>query len=293
VIACGEAGIDDVDYKLRQDHNTNPDQQANTFGGIGNGSAISGTLQFEDDPECDDEFVFPTSGVVSKACRERSDDPLCNDPTAFFHRNACNSPRVVEFSGGTVGAGSALGDFNTAIGLLQDAGACDPMNCDFRDYGPDCMPCTEDDLDFGTEENLPATTGTAVGAVFDAGNLGGKVIDIGAENTCSGPQDCEIYETCGQSCEVSGLPCSSNDDCDPGDSCRTERRCQVNCGVTSRCITGSTGRPFDCERLLSPDVGNDPTGGLGGGRLAVTFPDIDARQIGDNVTSSVLAFPEE
>jgi cysteine-rich repeat protein len=304
VIACGDAGLEDVDYKLRQDHNTNPDMKAATFRGIGNGSAIPGTLQLPDDPECDDEFVFPRSGVVSKACRERTGDPLCDDPTAFFHRGACNSPRVIEFSGGPVPRGSALVSNNTAIGLLQDGGFCFPMGelvdgqCmrpddptkPLRDYGPDCIPCTEDDLDFGTEENLPTTTGTAVGAVYDAANQAGVAIDVGSREPCSVPEDCEIYEACSRSCDVSGFLCGSDEECGEGETCRPFQ-CQVSCPA-QRCFTGSTGSLFDCDRLLSPDVENDPTGGLGGGRLAVTFPDIDARQIGDNVTSSVLAFPE-
>jgi hypothetical protein len=52
-ISCGEQGLVDVDYRILQDHNTNP-------GDARNGTTIGmGLPQLLDDPDCDAEFVFP------------------------------------------------------------------------------------------------------------------------------------------------------------------------------------------------------------------------------------------
>jgi hypothetical protein len=291
-IGCGEQGLTDVDYRIFQDHNTNPSDPRN-------GTTIGmGLPQLEDDPECDDEFVFP-SGVVSKACRENR-DPLCTDASATFHTDICNSPRRIEFSGGQAPRGSALIDNSTAIGLLNDNGKCKPgriengkcidaddPRIELKDYGPDCLPCTQDDRDMGTQENLPTTTGRATGTVYDAGfvinaEYGFPVpITDGAGNACNSDDECAAFERCRRTCDLSGFSCSSDADC-PGDTCRP-RQCEVfGCGG-ARCLIAEEGTEFSCELLQS-----NPTGGLSGGALAVTFPDIDARQIGDNVTASVL-----
>lgn len=49
------------------------------------------------------------------------------------------------------------------------------------------------------------------------------------------------------------------------------------------CQTFGEGSTFDCDELA-----NDPTGGLSGGSISVSFPSIDAAQIGDNVTTTVF-----
>src|SRR5262249_16637722 len=72
--------------------------------------------------------------------------------------------------------GSAYIINSTAIGLLSDAGACatnKPMRngkCLYEDYGPDCLPCTDDDLEKGNTEVNPTTSGSAEAALFDANN---------------------------------------------------------------------------------------------------------------------------
>jgi hypothetical protein len=288
-IGCGAQGLMNVDYKIVQDHNTNPGDPNNgdTFG--------LGLPQIANDLECDAASTFP-SGVVSHACREHSGDPLCNNGVWNVHPGICQSPRLIEFFGGQASRGSAIIDNSTAIGLLNDNGACRtdrPMKngqCLFRDYGPDCLPCTSDDLDQGTQENLPTTTGTAKAAVYDSGNLiplGGTFpvpIDEGAENQCTGNGDCEPHEQCRRSCEGTGIPCARDADCGLDDACRPNPRCEVQCGGVVRCQIAQAGTPFDCAGLLA-----NPTGGLSGAALAVTFPDIDAARVGDNVTASILA----
>jgi len=49
--------------------------------------------------------------------------------------------------------------------------------CVFADYGPDCLPCTDDDLVKGTTEINPTTTGSAEAALFDANPPNGAIID--------------------------------------------------------------------------------------------------------------------
>jgi hypothetical protein len=287
-VGCGQAGLTDIDYKIVQDHNTNP---GDTNNGTTSGAAVP---QLPNDPECDDEFTFP-SGVVSSACKELTGDPLCNDGTSFFHPGICNSPRMIEFTGGQKPRGAGLIDNSTAIGLLADNGACrldKPMvngQCQFRDYGPDCLPCTPDDVDMGIQQNLPTTTGSAKAAVYDGGNVkpAGSAfpipIDEGSENACTSDGQCAPHEKCRRSCSLSGFPCTADNQCPGGEVCQ-QPQCQVQCGGIVRCLIEQQGTPFDCDALLA-----NPTGGLSGAALAVTFPQIDAKRIGDNVTASILS----
>lgn len=302
VIACGEDGIDDISYKLVQDHVTNPGSAMN-----GNTPPMIGE-QLADDPQCDAAFIFPGSGVVSDACLEGTDE-LCMDPDERGqHPGLCNSPRNITFFGpdgpGTTGnfpRGNALINNSTAIGLLNDGGLCrtnlepgDP-GC-FTDYGPDCKPCTDDDADLGDPENLPTTTGLAWAAVFDATTEKGRTIDVVEPRvTCATTADCESGQRCLRQCALSGTACSSDQDCAAaGDSCPAEANCSWNgCGTgnfLSRCIVRREGRPFDCDALAADDTPDDHSDGdgLSGGALAVSFPSIDALRIGDNVTASVL-----
>jgi hypothetical protein len=165
------------------------------------------------------------------------------DLLSFIHIGICNGPRTLALSGGAVPKGSALILNSTSISLLQDAGACSKAGprpngtCGFPDYGPDCLPCTDDDAIIQEPNTLPTTTGTSEAAVYDA-NDSDAIID----------KD--------QSCFNA-----------PGEFCKT----QFN------------GSPFDCAAIEA-----NPTGGLSGGSLSVSFPAIDSNQIGDNVTSTVF-----
>jgi hypothetical protein len=68
---------------------------------------------------------------------------------------------------------------NTSIALLMDAGACgvgippgsDP--CPHPDYGPDCVPCTDDDEAEATANNNVTTSGTSTAVIYDATNMAG------------------------------------------------------------------------------------------------------------------------
>jgi hypothetical protein len=297
IIACGEQGIDDIDYKLVQDHVTTPGHPNN-----GNSPPRLGA-QLPDDPECDDAFTFPGSDVVSESCREGVGE-LCDDPDErgqHSSQDVCNSPRVIEFFGGNFPSGHALINNSTAIGLLSDGGLCrtdlspgHPL-CP-ADYGPDCQPCTGDDADLGDPENLPTTTGFASGAVYDAGFQNGRTLDVADPPVrCATTQDCELGQRCLRQCAQSGHACASGTECATGDTC-LEPMCSWNgCGTgtfVDRCINGKMGRPFVCAALAADDTPNDHSDGdgLSGAALAVAFPSIDALRIGDNVTSSLLDF---
>ena len=105
------------------------------------------------------------------------------------HIGVCQGPRIITASGGMAPKGSAYIINSTAIGLLSDAGACatnKPMRngkCLYADYGPDCLPCTDDDLEKGNTETNPTTSGTAEAALFDANN-GNAIID--KDQSCFG-----------------------------------------------------------------------------------------------------------
>ncbi|MEO8604397.1 MAG: hypothetical protein ABI629_17625 [bacterium] len=235
-IGCGDQGLSDISYRLIQDHNTSP-------GSLGNSNP--GT---PDDPQCDDVTELP-GGQSSEACAECNNPANCTQKSpcnlpSFTHTGVCNGPRALTFYGGMAPKGSALILNNTSISLLQDAGACStrgPVNnrCAYADYGPDCLPCTDDDAVIQEPNALPTTTGTSEAAVFDANNSN-AVIDKDRDEDCLNP---------------------------PGVFCKTQ----------------FSGSPFDCTAIEE-----DPTGGLSGGSLTVSFPSIDANQIGDNVTSTVF-----
>lgn len=264
-IGCGEQGVENVNYHLRQDHNTTP-------GSPGNGGAAQG---LPDDPDCTNMFQFEV-GLVSPACTEGFGE-ICDEPEFIHHGTCnngvcssfntgrrcttdmdcgvCNSPRNIEFFGGPTPPGSALINYNISISLLQDAGICREMRfpdgrCRFRQYGEDCQPCTDDDLVFDPPELLPQTTGTAQGTLFDANNTAGELIS--EFNRQGEPVFCPP--------PVPPLP---------------SRQCQ----------TKVQGSPFDCQALL-----DNPTGGFAGVGLATAYPAIDSAQIGDNVTSAVFFY---
>ena len=175
-VGCSDTGLTDVSYRLIQDHNTTPGDP---------GNHVAGT---PDDPTCTAQNTLP-GGTVSKACKEQVDDD-CKDPSLHPHANVCNGPRQLTESGGPAGKGSAVIFTNTAIGQLADTGACDmtgprPGNtCPYPDYGPDCLPCTADDRDFGIANNLPTTTGTADAADYDPNN--GDPTPIDKDQSCGG-----------------------------------------------------------------------------------------------------------
>ncbi len=264
LISCGGGQLEDLDYISTQDHHTDP---LGTF-------VPNAECSHDPDPNCEAEFEI-VPGVVSRSCREQ-EDAECNEPTENRHAGVCNSPRNLTFSGSQA-AGAAIIFQNTAIGLLSDRGECnmdvagmDP--CPYADYGPDCVPCTDDDLDKGVPENNPTTTGSAAAIVYNAGNRANTTITEGSGTPCDDNTDCT--ETV---CGISETCLTAADD---------SMICGLRCGSLP-CQTSSVGAPFTCSLLAS-----NPTGGLGGGAFAVAFPSIDAATIGDNVTSVRFAFAE-
>jgi hypothetical protein len=74
------------------------------------------------------------------------------------------------------------------INLIQDQGRCD-RDCNFPDKGPDCEPCTDDDiLNFKIIDNpLWLTTGTG-STRFNNANRQGETLEI---STTGLPMDCD------------------------------------------------------------------------------------------------------
>lgn len=136
-----------------------------------------------DDPECDDS-VEVSPGVFSHACREGV-DPGCGTEVT----GRCRSPNVVTLTTSKGGSGSAIVGYNLRLGFLSDGGLCSTEgpgeggSCPFPDYGPDCLPCTDDDGDDAQATLVFATTGTADSALFDAGPVS-MVSDIEREQNC-------------------------------------------------------------------------------------------------------------
>ncbi len=256
VISCGNTR-NNTDITTIQDHHTDPLS----------GFEIVPECSLAADPECDDvrETVF---GVHSSAFRER---PIPDSA----HEGVCNSPQQLEFSGSGP-RGSALMFTNTAIGLLSDAGTCDmsiagQSPCPEPSYGPDCIPCTDDDLDLGVPLIYALTTGTAQGIVYNARNIAGEVITHGTQTPCRNDNDCPAL-------------CGTPEACFPGNPPAGGGFCAPRCGG-SHCQTRQQGTPFDCVELL-----NSSSVGLQGGTLVLSSPVIDALLIGDNVTSMKFAF---
>jgi cysteine-rich repeat protein len=179
-IACGTRDVAPVSYRIAQDHDTNPGD-AHNFGGL------------PDDPQCTAAAVLP-DGALVRACREGV-DPLCSDPAAHPHAGICNSPLHFVVSQDPAPPGSAIIYYHLALTLLADGGTCSTAGpgpggeCAFPDYGPDCLPCTDDDQAPTIDLELALTTGMAEGEVFDA-NLDsgatGRGAVIAADARCFG-----------------------------------------------------------------------------------------------------------
>jgi cysteine-rich repeat protein len=195
-VACGEQGLMNVNVRVEQDHNT-------TLGSAGNSGPTQG---LPDDPECDDTFEAGV-GLQSSACLEGTGED-CSEPENE-HTGACQSPRVYTFTGGPAGRGSVLLYSNSAIGLLANAGVADPCvatrqgnTCSAPDFGPDCMPCTDDDLEKGDANVAPVTSGTAEVFIYDSGSFAGAILGPGQNcgtmpcvaQVTGEPTDCDSLE---------------------------------------------------------------------------------------------------
>ncbi len=260
VVSCG-GDLENVDYTITQDHHTDP---------VGGDFVPLAECSLAADPSCS-ATAEVAPGAFSEACRE-GEGAACSMPTNV-HVGTCISPRTIEFAGSGP-TGSAILFNNIAIGLLQDGGRCEAGDCTVPDYGPDCMPCTDDDLEFGVAQSNPTTTGAARARIFNLGNNAGEVMNQGSGTACTDNSDCTGPGQCGQPerClpEVVG-----------GDMI-----CGVRCSGQA-CNTVQNGAPFSCSALQS-----DPNGGLSGGGFAVAFPSIDSATIGDNVTTALFQFEQ-
>jgi cysteine-rich repeat protein len=179
-IGCGEEGLLNIDFVVEKDHNTTP-------GSPGNGGPSTG---MPDDPECDDTLMAGDL-ISSAACSEGTGEACSLEGNS--HTGVCQSPNRITFSGGQGPRGSVMLFNSTAIGLLEDEATCAESrlpngNCRYADYGPDCKPCTDDDLEKGMANIAPTTSGTATVQVYDVNNTAG--IRIAPGSTCGGTTPC-------------------------------------------------------------------------------------------------------
>jgi cysteine-rich repeat protein len=188
VLGCGPQGLTDVNFRVEQDHDTTPGSPGNS--GSGNG--------LPDDPECDDHQDTGT-GLVSSACLEGV-GAMCSGPGSEHvavpsgpgkRPAACNSPHIYTFSGGQAPRGSVLLLSNTTNGVLANASTtpCQATKkangeCSAPDFGPDCLPCTDDDLNQGEPQISPTTSGSAEVIIYDTADQAGAKLGEGA--TCGG-----------------------------------------------------------------------------------------------------------
>jgi len=151
---CGIAGLPDVDYEARRDHNTDDVDQTCAFGSV------------ESAP----------------------------------HPAVCNGPLITTSSGQGV-AGSGRMEFRYSLRVLSDGGTCatdlaGASPCPIAAYGPDCVPCSDDDVAAAASFPLALTTGTAQAAIEDVGNELGQTLEDGApcgSGTCQARASGEVF----------------------------------------------------------------------------------------------------
>ncbi len=153
--SIGCAGLSPVDFLLSRDHDT-----------------------ADVDPECS-AFDLTTG---SQACLENGAAPPACNPSSP-HDGLCNGP-LRSTASGSGGPGSGVFWLNLSVSVLfapgsGDGCAAQPGN---PAYGPDGLPCTEDDPDQRPPVLVPLTTGAATAAVLDANDMAGQ--NIGPGGNC-------------------------------------------------------------------------------------------------------------
>jgi hypothetical protein len=257
-ISCG-GPLEGVDYVLTRDIDTDNPTAPPPFPGCSHAP----------DPECDDVSEI-APGVFSTACRENT-EPGCN--AGFPRATACTSPLEIEFSG--VGASGSAVIQNRSVTTWLRGYPCDTslagMNpCPFAGFGPDCIPCTADDVPEMEIEHGPWTTGSARGVVYSASETPGRrTIDEGSGVPCSEDADCP------------GHRCATREVCLPEGEPSSE--CAIPCSGTP-CRTVQTGIPIDCDAF----AGDQSGGGFGGSAFASCAPAVG--RFGSTVSCSRYAF---
>lgn len=146
-IDCGASTLDA--FVLAQDHVT------------------QGTCD-EEDPE-----------TLDRACQESSESPPACNPLSP-HPGVCNGPlRTASASTASIGSG-VLEAYLSATVLLDREGrpGCEPDPESFA-YGPDGLPCTDDDGWIRPPRLVPLTTGSASARIDDADTQPGSAIGPG------------------------------------------------------------------------------------------------------------------
>jgi hypothetical protein len=159
VIACGDQGLDGVNYVLETDHNASDV----------NPQCVGGAIE---PPE------KPHAGVCNLV-------PLSPE----FSGSGPRGSALLE-------TGLAIALFNDA-GRCCQAGV-DP-DCDdpFFEKGADGIPCNEDDFLLGDITRVFLTTGRARTTILDADNRPDERIAVGSEGACSRSDECpQADEVC-------------------------------------------------------------------------------------------------
>ena len=257
VASCGR-DLPGTGYRTVVDHRTDP---------IGEDFTPVEGCAMPPDPECT-ATSETAPGLTSHACREGIDSD-CRGISSV-HTGTCNSPKVTTRSGSAGPRGSAFLWQNLSISLLADSGRCAPSDCRVHDYGPDCIPCTDDDRAYREIDISPLTTGTANAVLWNAGSEPGEIISEGSQTPCE-----DLNHT---------VPCQTGSQCGIQEVCRPTMiggslACGIPCGGQT-CRTTEHGTPFSCSQLQSQDNNQ-----LTSGALALSWPAIDGPTIGDTVTT--------
>jgi cysteine-rich repeat protein len=139
-----------------------------SVGEFGPGLAGKGLFGCNDSGLSDVDYVWTADHDIS------AEDPNCatgfleDGSPAHPHAGACNDVGRAAYYG--AGARDSMTMFmHMRINLASDGGKC-VKDCSVPDFGPDCLPCTEDDQPTLVIIDTPMvlTTGTAVGNVLHA-----------------------------------------------------------------------------------------------------------------------------
>ncbi len=145
---------------------------------LGPGNVATGAVGCTDSGLPQVDYVFSIDHDISDVDPDCSTGTLEDGSSAHPHAGACNGKPAISFSG-RGGSGSALLQLNASLSFIADGGLCGLASGDLNLYGPDGIPCTDDDPGQQAPAILPVTTGTASGEVIDVNDVHGPKIAPG------------------------------------------------------------------------------------------------------------------
>lgn len=138
-------------------------------GEFGPGRSGAGRISCNENGLAQVNYVWPSDHDI------RDRDPSCatgrleDGGSEHPHAGACNDIGRAEFTDDAPGGpGSMVMSMHMMINLNPDQGRCVP-DCNIKDFGPDCLPCTNDDQPSLKiiDTLMVVTTGTAYAQVWD------------------------------------------------------------------------------------------------------------------------------